>query len=197
MPVDIEKELTFLRNIPQIGRYLGDALRKLVEGTNLLGQNSAVDPVGTMPAPPTVQQLQVKTNGAGLVHAVVTDNNPIQKNLHYFVEYSTDPNFLQPHVKHLGASRSMEPLTLPALDDNGNPQSFYFRAYSQYPGSDPGQVVHFGGDTPTAVNPGGTQRMTLIPSTGSGTAQATGQQGGSGFGKVLFRPAISAKRSAK
>lgn len=197
MPIDIEKEMTFLRNIPEIGRYLGEAFRKLVEGTNLLGQNSAVDPVGTMPPPPTIQQLQVKTNGTGLVHAVITDNNPIQKNLHYFVEYSTEPAFLQPHVVHLGASRSMDPKTLPAFDDNGNPQKFYFRAYSQYPGSDPGTIVHFGGDTPTAVNPGGTQQMTLLPSTGSGTAQATGQQGGSGFGKVLFRPAISAKRSAK
>jgi hypothetical protein len=197
MPIDIEKEITFLRNIPEIGRYLGEAFRKMVDGTNLLGQNSAVDAVGTMPSPPTVQQLQVKTNGAGLVHAVITDNNPIQRNLHYFVEYDTDPNFLKPHVVHLGASRSMNPLNLPAKDDNGNPQNFYFRAYSQYPGSKPGTVVHFGGDTPTAVNPGGTQQMTLLPSTGSGTAQATGEQGGSGFGKVLFRPAMGAKRSAK
>ena len=196
MPVDIEKEITFLRNIPEIGRYLGEAFRKLVDGTNLLGQNSAVDAVGTMPEPPTVQQLQVKTNGAGLVHAVINDQNTIQRNLHYFVEYDTNPAFTQPHVVHLGASRSMNPITLPAMDDNGNPQQFYFRAYSQYPGSTPGQPVHFGGETPTPVNPGGTQQMTLIPSTGSGTAQASGQQGGSGFGKVLFRPAPGPKRQA-
>lgn len=196
MPIDIEKELTFVRNIPEIGRYLGDALRKLVDGTNLLGRNAAVDPVNTMPAPPVIQQLNVKTNGTGLVHAVITDNNPIQKNLHYFVEYDTNPDFKQPHVAHLGASRTMPPITLPAKDDNGNPQNFYFRAYSQYPGSDPGTPIHFGGDTPTAVSPGGTQQMTLLASTGSGTAQATGQQGGSGFGKVIFRPAPGPKRAA-
>jgi hypothetical protein len=196
MSLDLEKELLYLQQIPEIGRTLGEVLRKIQDGINNTGMHIAVDPAGTIPPPPPVQQLNVKTNGTGMVHAVITDNNAIQKNLHYFVEYSTDPAFPQPHVAHLGASRSMEPITLPANDDNGNPQKFYFRAYSQYPGGLPGPVVHFGGDTPTAVNPGGTQNMTLLPSTGSGTAQATGQQGGQGFGKILDRPTIGPKRRA-
>jgi hypothetical protein len=201
MPVNIEKELA---QIAQAGSALGSSLSAAIsnaldlisKGVNNLGQNSGADPTGTVPAPPQVQALTVKTNGTGLVHASISDNNPIQKNLHYFVEYDTDPAFRQPHVAHLGASRSMPPITLPAKDDNGNPQQFYFRAYSQYPGGDPGAPQHFGGTTPTAVNPGGTQQMTLIPSTGSGTAQNTGQQGGSGFGKVLFRPAVAPKRQS-
>lgn len=197
MPINIEREMTYLRQIPNIGEYLGEALRKLQEGTNNMGQNAAIDPAGTIPPPPPVQELIVKTNGNGLVHAVINDNNAIQKNLHYFVEYDTNPAFPQPHVAHLGASRSMNPITLPANDDHGNPQSFYFRAYSQYPAGHPGDVVHFGGTTPTAVNPGGTQNMTLIPSTGSGTAPSDGQRGGSGFGKVLFRPTVATKRSVK
>lgn len=196
MALALEKEMEFLRSIPVFGQYLSDAFRKVQQGVNGLGQNIAVDPTHTLAAPPTIQQLQVKTNGTGLVHAVITDNNQIQKNLHYFVEYDTNPAFPQPHVKQLGASRTMEPITLPGNDDHGNPQKFYFRAYSQYQGSHPGQVVHFGGDTPMAVSPGGAQQMTLLPSTGSGTAQATGEQGGSGFGKVLFRPAIGPKRKS-
>jgi hypothetical protein len=68
-----------------------------------------------------------------------------------------------------------------------NPQVWYFRAYSQYPGSHPGPKVLFGGNNATSVNPGGTQAMTLLPSTGSGTAQNSGQEGGSGFGKNLYR----------
>ena len=194
MPLALEKEMEFLRQIPEFGQYLSEALRKVQEATNNMGQHVAVDPTGTLPKPPTVQQLTVKTNGTGLVHAVVSDNNPIQKGLHYFVEYDTDPSFKQPHVVHLGASRSMPPITLPGGDDNGNPQKFFFRAYSQYQGSHPGEPVHFGGTTPTGVDPGGMQQMTLVSSTGSGTAQSSGQQGGSGFGKVLFRPAIGPKR---
>jgi hypothetical protein len=196
MPLALEKELDFLRQIPEFGQYLSEALRKVQEATNGLGKNVAVDPTGTMPKPPTIQQLTVKTNGTGLVHAVVSDNNPIQKGLHYFVEYSNDAAFSQPHVVHLGASRSMPPITLPGSDDNGNPQKFYFRAYSQYPGSHPGEPVHFGGDTPSAVDPGGTQQMTLVPSTGSGTAPNTGERGASGFGRVLLRPSSGPKRSA-
>jgi hypothetical protein len=88
---------------------------------------------------------------------------------------------------HLGASRSMNPVMLPAKDDNGKPQQFYFRGYSQYPGGHPGSPIHFGGQTPTAVNPGGSAKLTLLPSTGSGTAENTGQQGASGFGRNLFR----------
>lgn len=191
MPISIDNEINFLRQVPQVGGKLADALLKLQEGTNNLGQNVASDPAGTLPSPPPVQQLDVKTNGTGLVHAVITDNNPIQKGLHYFVEYSNDQGFSQPHVVHLGASRSMNPVFLPAKDDNGVAQNFYFRAYSQYPGGTPGPVVHFGGALPTAVDPGGTQALTLLPSTGSGTAQNSGQQGGSGFGKVLFRPSTS------
>lgn len=194
MPITLDRERTFLKQIPVFGQYLDDALNKLEGGVNNLGVNVAADPAGEVTAPPPIQQLQVKTNGTGLVHAVITDNNPIQRGLHYFVEYDTTPDFKQPHVVHLGASRSMPPTALPANDDNGNPQNFYFRAYSQYQGSQPGEIVHFGGSTPTAVSPGGTQNLTLLSSTGSGTAQPTGQQGGSGFGKVLFRPAPAPKR---
>jgi hypothetical protein len=195
MAVDISKELTFLRQVPQIGNYLHDALQRLLAGVNNLGSHVAVDPAGTMPPPPPIQQLTVKTNGTGLVHAVISDNNLISKNLHYFVEYDTDPAFKQPHVAHIGASRQMAPLNLPAKDDNGNPQQFYFRAYSQYQGGHPGEPIHFGGTTPTAVDPGGSQNMTLVPSTGSGTAQNTGQEGGSGFGKIQIRPATAKKRT--
>ena len=196
MPVDLDKEITILSKLPDWGQYLGNAILRLQQGVNALGKNVAVDPTGTQPAPPTVQQLTVKTNGTGLVHAVISDNNPIQKNLHYFVEYDTSPSFSQPHVVHLGASRSMNPINLPAKDDDGNAQKFYFRAYSQYIGSHPGEVVNHGGDAPTAVDPGGTQQMSLVPSTGSGTAQSSGEQGGSGFGKVLERPALRPKRGS-
>jgi len=200
MPLDISKEITLVQQVPVFGQYLARALSSIQTGLNNIGQNLAVDPTGTLPAPPPVNQLQVKTNGTGMVHAVITDNSAIQKHLNYFIEYDTSPSFPQPHVAHLGASRTMSPIMLPALDDAGKPQSFYFRAYSQYHGGNPGPAIAFGGNVPTAVNPGGTQQLTLLPSTGSGTAQATGQQGGQGFGVNLFRPSsanLGQKRLSK
>lgn len=188
MAISIDKELNYFRSLPGFGSYLATALTRLMDGINGLGNHLAADPAGIKDAPPTIQALTVKANG-GLVHAVISDNNAIQRGVHYFLEYSSEPNFLQPHVIHLGASRSVPPLNLPAKDDNGNPQKFYFRAYSQYPGGLPGKPVLFGGSTPMAVNPGGTGQLTLLPSTGSGTAAASGQEGTSGFGKVLYRAA--------
>jgi len=191
MPINLNDQINYLRQIPGFGQYLGDTLQRLQDGVNLLGQNTATDPVGTLPAPPPIQQLVVKTNGTGLVHAVITDSSHIQKGINYFVEFDTSPSFPQPHVVHLGASRSMLPTMLPGKDDNGNVLTYYFRAYSQYPGGAPGVKVSPGG----SIQPGGTQNMTLLSSTGSGTAPGTGQGAGQGFGKNLFRPAVnSAKR---
>jgi hypothetical protein len=195
MALDIQKEVSFLKQIQGIGKYLGAALQRIEDGVNGLGTHVGVDPAGTRPPPPPIQSLTVKTDGNGNVHAVVSDNNPIEKNLHWFVEHDTDPQFSKPHVVHLGVSRSMQPMNLPTKDDNGNPQVFHFRAYSQYPGGQPSAPINFGGETPTAVNPGGSGKMTFLSSTGSGTAQSSGEQGGSGFGKVLARPAsTTAKR---
>lgn len=191
MAISIERYRTVIGQLPGIGAHLSEALRILQDGINNLGSHVSVDPAGTIPAPPIPQALTVKTNGTGLVHAVLSDSNPINKNLHYFLEYATEPTFSQPHVVHLGPSRTMSPILLPYQDDNGNPQSFYFRAYSQYQGSTPSKPIYYGGVTPTAVNPGGSQKLTLIPSTGSGTASNTGQQANSGFGVNLVRPKAS------
>lgn len=189
MALSIDKEIDRLRRIPDVGKYLGRALQNLADGINNLGKNVAGDATKTLPGPSTPQSLTVKTNNAGLVHAVIKDHNQIQRGIHYFVEYDTDPAFKQPHVVHLGASRSMNPILLPDTDDDDNPQVWHFRAYAQMPGSEPSAPINFGGDTPTPVNPGGGVKMSLIPSTGSGTAPANGQSAGQGYGKVLHRPA--------
>jgi hypothetical protein len=186
LSISIDKEINFFRSIPGFGAYLATAFTRLMDGLNGLGNHLAADPIGIKDAPPTIQGLTVKANG-GLVHAVINDSNAIQRGVHYFIEYANEANFLQPHVVHLGASRSMSPIMLPALDDNGKAQKFYFRAYSQYPGGMPGKPILFGGTVAAAVNPGGTNQLTLLPSTGSGTAAPSGQEGSSGFGKVLYR----------
>lgn len=197
MALDIQKEVDRLRQHPEIGKYLATVLERIQTAVNVLGTNAGVDPTGAkLPAPAPIQQFSVKSDGNGTIHGVISDNNEIQRGIHYFAEYSTSPDFTRPIPVHMGTSRTMVPLTLPHKDDNGNVINYYFRAFSQYPGSDPGEKVHFGGDTPTAVNSGGPVQMSLFPSTGSGTAQNSGEEGGSGFGKVLFRQATGVKRTS-
>lgn len=199
--LDLNREIAFLRQIPGVGQYLESGLRLLQNAVNDLGTNVGADPTQSVPAPPAIQNLNVKTDGNGNVHATIDHHAAIQKGIRYFVEYQQLPVgaplvFSQPHVEPLSASRTMRPMPLPAKDDNGNPVHYIFRAYPQYPGGHPGEPVNFGGSTPTPVAPGGNGQATLLPSTGSGTAQTNGQQGGYGFGKDLFRPATGKKRNA-
>lgn len=163
------------------------ALDKVQRNVNQLATNVGAD-TESLPPPPNVAGLMVKTSGTGLVHAVISDPANISRNLNYFMEYDTNPSFTQPHVEHMGAARSTL-MRLPGKNDGGDAQQFYFRAYSQYAGSHkPSEPVVYGGTTtPTAIAPGGTDTLTLIPSTGSGTAPNSGFEGASGLGKVLHR----------
>lgn len=172
---------------------LARALQQLEDGVNALGQQLAAEPIGLAEAPPPLERMNVKTAGE-MVHVTLTHNAPITKNIHYFVEYDTDPNFPQPHVAHLGTSRGIV-LNLPSKTDGGGAtHNWYFRGYPQLPGSKPALPVNYGGQTPTPVTLSGSTQLTLQSSTGSGTAAANGQQGGWGFGKTNTRPAIGPKR---
>src|SRR5665213_1297872 len=164
-------------------------IQKITNFTNGLARNVANSGNGNFPTPPPIEALSVKASD-GLVHVSLTHNAPIQKGINYFVEHSTDPNFAQPHVVHLGAARGTV-LNLPAMNDAGTPTPHYFRAYAQYPGSKANDPVYFGGNTPTPVSVGGTAQLTLLPSTGSGTASSNGQQGGQGLGTFLLRAPLA------
>jgi hypothetical protein len=172
---------------------LSNALQRIEDAINNGFQQLAAEPVGLASPPPPLEGVNVKTSGE-LVHVTLTHNVPISKNIHYFVEYTqNDPNFLVPHVAHLGTSRGVV-LNLPTKTDAGVAHNYYFQAYAQFPGSKPAKPVSFGGLTPTAVTLSGTTQLTLQPSTGSGTALPDGSQGGSGFGKVNTRAPLGPKR---
>jgi hypothetical protein len=185
--LSLDREISFIKNIPAVGPRIANGLQRMQDAVNQLAVNLGADPTGTMPPPPPHQSLDVKASG-GLVHIVATDHSVINKGEANFLEYATDPAFAKPLVVDMGASRS-HTITLPGLTDSSAPQAFYFRTYKQARGGQPSSPTNFGGVKPTPVLPGGTVAMTLLPSTGSGTATNNGQQGGSGYGKVLVRPA--------
>jgi hypothetical protein len=188
----IDREISFIKSVPLVGNYLASGMQKIQDAMNQLGRSIGAAPVGEMAPPPAINGVSVKAQD-GSVHVTINDNNPIQKGINYFVEHSTSPTFVGAHVVHLNASRGGI-LTLPGMTDLGADQTHYIRAFSQYPGSPPGPKVNFGGTKPTGVLPGGSVMMTLLPSTGSGTAASNGEQQGSGLGKVLVRPPVGPKR---
>lgn len=188
MAVNFSNEINQLQKAPVIGRYLAAALNGIQDGLNNLATNMAASASSaSLPPPPPIQSLTVKTDGSGNVHAVISDASQIQRGINYYVEADTDPNFTRPHVYDLHSSRTFGPLPFPAKDDNGDPQTFHFRGYSGYRGGPSSRPINYGGSTPTPVSPGGSGQATLLPSTGSGSASNSGQEGGSGAGRFLLR----------
>ncbi len=164
--------------IAQLAQIKGDspfvyeALTQLVNAVNAIGRGTGVDPAGSIAAPAPIGGLSVVAAG-GIFDIAITDNSSLNRGIFYFAESDTTPAFLQPYVHFLGSSRNYR-IAL------GN-QTLYWRAYSQYLGSETSQPVAFG-NPPTAVTGGGTvSGPALQASSGSGTA--AGNQGGSGFGQ--------------
>jgi hypothetical protein len=153
--------------------YTYEALTQIVNAVNSLGRATGVDPSGTIDPPAPIGRLSV-TAADGIFDLAITDNSSVNRGIFYFAESDTTPAFSQPCVHFLGSSRNLRLAV-------GN-QTLYWRAYSQYLGSDPSEPVTFGSPA-TAVTGGGTATgPQLQPSAGSGTAP--GDVGGSGFGVV-------------
>lgn len=174
------------------GRYLADLYRKdsiqanfmqkIITAINKVGRAAGVSPVGEVPAPSPINAINIKAAGE-LVHITLSHNVPVTRPINYFVEADTSPSFTHSHVMDLKSSRSHF-VTLPSLNDSGQQQPWYFRAYAQYPGSKPSTPTVAGGiNEPQAVTLLGATRLTPLTSTGSGTASPNGQQSGWGMGK--------------
>jgi hypothetical protein len=148
-----------------------EAIKQVVSAVNSIGRATGVDPSGSIAAPDPIGGISVVA-ADGIFDLAITDNSAVHRGIYYFAESDTSPDFTAPHVYFLGSSRNLR-VSL------GN-QTLYWRAYSQYLGSQPSAPVAFGAP-PTAVVGGGAAGPPLQTSSGSGTAG--GQAGGSGFGK--------------
>jgi hypothetical protein len=181
--------LTLIENeSPKLGQYLR---RFVVPAIQNLGTNTGASPNGYVAPPDTPQGIIVNKQGAENVQITIQHNSPVPKGIEYFTEVDTDPSFPRPRVEHHGASRApASTIFLPTNSAGGSPHTYYFRTYAQLPGSQPSKPFVY----PLGVTMTGATNADHTPSTGSGTALPNGTQGGSGWGKVLQRPAPAAKR---
>ena len=156
----------------QIDPRLYESLKKIIGAINALGARTGVDPHGTIATPTAPASISVSA-ADGIFDIAIADTSNPTHGINYFLESATNPAFLNPTVYDLGATRN-------ARIQLGN-QTLYWRAYSQYLGSNPSPPAVFGGTTPTAVSGGGPNGPAANPPQGSG-ANSPGS-GGGGFGR--------------
>jgi len=174
---------------PKLGQYL----RYHIKAIETLAANTGASATGFVTAPDPQEGVTVNPVSPEHIEVTIQHSAPVNKGIEYFTEIATNSSFTNPRVEHHGASRSpVSPIFLPTNDSLGNPHSYYLRSYAQQPGSPPSVSYNYPGNPITMT---GTTNADHTPSTGSGTAAANGSQGGSGWGKVLQRPAVTPKRS--
>lgn len=167
----------------KIAPRLGPMFQNIQDSINQAAQAAGVDPTDHLSQPNPPAALNVKVAGE-LAHVTIQDQSARSRSLHYFVEYANNTAFSGAHVEHLGVSRGRI-LNLPTKNDDGTQtHNWYFRTYSMEPGSKKASnKIYYGvSGAPTAVQMQGTTQLTLLPSTGSGTAPTDGQKPGQGFG---------------
>jgi hypothetical protein len=178
----------FLTNIrATLGGRIASAFEKIQDAINQTNTLNGTDPTQHTSPPSAPNAINVAA-GSDHVHVTITDHTQRSRAQNYFVEWSADdPNFLAPHVEHLGASRGRV-LALPAKNTSGDTYNYYFRTFVGTLGAKTASPkLAFGGNmTPTPVTLSGSSALDLLPSQGSGTAATNGQQGGQGFGDAQF-----------
>jgi hypothetical protein len=153
--------------------YLYETLAKIVSALNSAGQRAGVDPTTPPAAPSRIASINVQASN-GWFDIAIVDPSDARPGLFYFAESDTTPAFAAPRVYFMGASRNMY-LQL------GN-QALYWRAFSQYIGSQPSGPVAFGSPA-VAVSGGGSAGPVPLPSSGSGALPDGRLRGGNGFGQ--------------
>src|SRR2546426_7401271 len=152
--------------------YPYESVRKIGSAVNGVGVKAGVDAQAPAAAPARIASLAVQASN-GWFDLAITDNADARPGLFYFAESDTTPAFAAPRVYFLGASRNI-------YIQLGN-QTLYWRAYSQYIGSNPSPPVSFG-TPPIAVAGGGSSGPAPLPSAGSGVLPRGIVRGGNGFG---------------
>src|SRR6185437_16725565 len=124
---------TRIRNLDYIQAKdpkMGEAMKDLLNMVLSIAQQTNVAPQGETPAPPDISRLNVLGQD-GIFDVQIFDNSPVVRGINYFLEYSETANFQNVITLDLGCSRNWR-------GHLGN-KTLYWRAYSQYIGSQPGQ----------------------------------------------------------
>jgi hypothetical protein len=109
-----------LNYISQKDTYAGALFAKIINSVNQLAKNAGVSSVGKTTPPPPIASINVQGTQSGstltapseILHWTLNHPGAIEKNIRYFSEIDTDPNFPTPHVsrpRYISVSISAPP----------------------------------------------------------------------------------------
>lgn len=162
--------LTYIRQIPIIGKYIYEALQGIQEGVTTMAVQGNLDPNNDPAPPPNIQAVTV-TGQNGFLHVSIQDQSEgLSRGTGYVVEHADNRSFINAQQRFIGASRGFTEFI-------GNDTRFV-RAYSTTDASaNSAHVYHGSASSPTPVSGGGTVGPpAYLPSQGAGTG-APGQAG--------------------
>lgn len=171
--------LTYIRQIPIIGKYIYEALQGVQEGVSTMAVQGNLDP-NKDPAPPPNIQAVTATGQNGFLHVSIQDQSEgLTRGTEYVVEHADNKSFINAQQRFIGASRGFTEFI-------GNDTRF-IRAYSTTDASgNSAHVYHGSASSPTPVSGGGTVGPpAYLPSQGAGTGSPG--QAGLGQGPVQTR----------
>jgi hypothetical protein len=194
MALDITQMISEIRTSHdwiQTARRIAPYLQQLQDAVNQSAQAAGVDATQHSEPPSPPAKLNVKAAGTGeLAHFTVEDNSPRGRALHNFLEISTSSSFspASTYTRELGPGRHHVESLPTFLDDGSTKQTYYARCYTMEPGSKKSSehIYHGQAGAPTGFQMNGSTALTLMPSTGCGTAPSNGQKAGVGFGASQF-----------
>ena len=101
MPLDYRNRQMISDKFPEVGMALDDMIDYI---QSVMTQTNS-SPQGQSDPPPSPASLKV-TAAHGIFDAAITDNNPVNRGINYFLEYSDNPQFSAPTTIDLGQSRN-------------------------------------------------------------------------------------------
>ncbi len=126
-------------------KYYG-AFTALRDAVQNISDQGNLDPANSQQAtPPPISKVNV-VHAGGIHDVQIVDNTPAFNGIRYMAEYSQTADFQNSHTIDLGESQNHR-----ANLGNG---TYYWRASSKYPTSQPSNPVYHGGVTPNAVGSG-------------------------------------------
>ena len=177
------KHLDYFKNLDkwtsESGTCLAELLQDLGKQTSNIEQQTNSNASGQPLPPPPINNLNVTASQGHFSAEINHEGAQFYRSPNYFLVHADNPQFTNPHIVDMGASRNWNGFL-------GN-TSRYFGAYASYQSSPPSPLVYHGGKATPQIVKGGGSVPGAIFGVGQGSGTGTAGVAHSGVGPTPYR----------